>query len=31
MLEFLPVEIVKYIFNLYLDYENVVPFLLRNN
>ena len=27
MLEFLPVEIVKYIFNIYLDYENVVPIL----
>ena len=27
MLDFLPVEIVKYILNIYLDYENVVPFL----
>ena len=27
MLEFLPVEIVKYILNIYLDYENVVPIL----
>ena len=27
MLDFLPVEIIKYILNLYLDYENIVPIL----